>query len=282
MNELIISTTRLPIVCGCGHLIADEEFYHADRILDFNVLIYVYEGVIYVSENGTDYEVRSGELLFLKNGIRHYGKKAIPKGTQWYYAHFYLSESDDPCNSFEPSAAALEVHEPLTFSSKLPKKLSGLRGGQIEEKISQLAEFCRSDDPHKRMRINTMLQTLLTDIALNGFESKKSDSLSEKICRWLDEHTNEPFSSARLEQEFYLSYKRMAAVFKQERSETMQQYHTRRRMSKASHLLRSTLLSITEIAEQLGYDDPLYFSRCFHSFSGQSPSDHRASAKGDY
>ena len=46
MNELIVTTTEMPIVCGCDHLTASEPFYHADRTLDFNVLIYVADGVI--------------------------------------------------------------------------------------------------------------------------------------------------------------------------------------------------------------------------------------------
>ena len=58
-----------------------------------------------------------------------------------------------------------------------------------------------------------------------------------------------------------MSYKRMAAVFRQEQGRTMQQYHTERRMMRASYLLRSTLVPIGEIAERIGFDDPLYFSR---------------------
>lgn len=282
MNELIISTTEQPIICGCDHLAAAEPFFHADRTLDFNVLIYVSEGTIYVTESDTDYEVKAGELLFLKRGIRHYGKREIPRGTKWYFAHFYLNEPAGSCCRFEPCQNPLGVYEPITLSAVIPKKLSGLEGGDIEDKIFKMAEYCRSDDAYKRMRINSILHSLLTDIALLRYEEKKPDTLSERICIWLNEHITEQFSASKLEREFFLSYKRMAAVFKQEQGETMQQYHTRRRMEQACRMLRSTLLPISEIAEYLGYDDPLYFSRCFHIFSGASPSSYRASAKSDY
>ena len=80
LNEIVISTTCQPVICGCDSLAVSEPFYHADRILDFNVLIYVVEGVVYVSEEGTDYEIGAGELLFLKKGVRHYGKRRFPAG----------------------------------------------------------------------------------------------------------------------------------------------------------------------------------------------------------
>jgi AraC-like DNA-binding protein len=32
---------------------------------------------------------------------------------------------------------------------------------------------------------------------------------------------------------------------------------------------------VAEIARQVGFDDPYYFSRVFHKLTGQSPSAHR-------
>lgn len=282
MNEIVISTIRQPIVCGCDFLVASEPFYHACRTLDFNVLIYVAEGTIYVSEEETDYEINAGELLFLKKGIGHYGKKEISRGTKWYYAHFFLDELNGECSNFQPDTASIGANETLAFFEVVPKKLSGLKNGNIEEKFSEIVEYCHSEDGFKRMKINGMFQSLLVDIALLKYIEKKPATLSERICAWLNEHCSEGFSAPRLEQEFFLSYKRMAAVFKKEQGKTMQQYHTCRRMSRACYLLRSTLMRISEIADDLGYDDPLYFSRCFRAFAGVSPSDYRLSAKSDY
>ncbi len=40
-----------------------------DRIADFNVTIYVTEGVMYVTEKGWDYEIDAGEMLLIKTGF---------------------------------------------------------------------------------------------------------------------------------------------------------------------------------------------------------------------
>lgn len=55
----------------------------------------------------------------------------------------------------------------------------------------------------------------------------------------------------------------------------MQQYHNTVRMEEACRLLCSTLMSISETADRLGFSDALYFSRCFRSFTGKSPSEYR-------
>ena len=282
MNEIILSSACQPVVCSCDFLAAPEPFYHLDRVLDFNMLIYVTEGTIYVTEDETDYDVNAGELLFLKKGHRHYGKKEIPRGTKWYYVHFCLDDPGADHIPFRPDAEPLGAYEPLRFSETLPKTLTGLKNRHIEQRFSQLAEYCRSGDELKRMRINSMFYSFLADIALMKYMDKKDFTLSARICAWLDGHCAESFSAQRLEQEFFLSYKRLAAVFKQEQGVTMQQYHSERRMMKASYLLRSTLMPIGEIAASLGFDDPLYFSRCFHAFSGVSPREYRYSARSDY
>ena len=87
LNEL-----SLPVVSDCDLITAPEGFYHIDRIADFNVMIYVIEGVMYVTEEGQDYEISSGEMLFLRNGLRHFGRYETPRGTSWIYAHFRLAE----------------------------------------------------------------------------------------------------------------------------------------------------------------------------------------------
>lgn len=282
MNEIILSSACQPVVCACDFLAASEPFCFLDRVLEFNDLIYVVEGAMYVTEDDIDYEINGGELIFLKHHIRHFGRKEIQRGTKWYYAHFSLEEPGADTPRFAPDPLPLVPDRPLRFYEVLPKKMTGLKNGSIEEKFSALVEYCGKADELKRMRINGMFYSLLTDIALAKYMEKNDFTLSYRIRTWLENHYFEPFSTERLEKEFFLSYKRMAAVFKQETGITMQQYHSGCRMRAAAHLLRSTLLPIGDIANKLGFEDRLYFSRCFHAFSGVSPKEYRRAARADY
>lgn len=260
MNEIILNRRTLPRYESSGLLAAAEPFYHVDRVADFNVMIYVLEGTIYVTEEGQDQEIGSGELLFLKSGIRHYGKREIPQGTRWFYAHFYYD------------AAGGGNTKPL------PKKLSGLSGTETERRILAFNSFASSSEPNKEWYLDLRLAELLTFLALGENCLSAAESLSGRIAEFLRENVSSPFSSAALEREFYLSYKRMAAVFKAETGMSMQQYHDGLKMSAAKELLRSTLMPVGEVASAVGYSDRLYFSRRFRELTGIGPTEFRKKA----
>lgn len=273
MHEIILCNNALPSLCGCDFLAASEPFYHADRTADFNVLIYVTEGVIYVTEDGTDYAVKEGELLFLKSHVHHCGKYEIPRGTKWYFMHF-LTEDNDWLPMFSHDSSPIPQYSSISCRIALPKMASGLSGSYFEQRLSSFVDYFHSDDPYRKWNLNLRLHELLSGLC-EEFSRNTSPTLSDRICSYLTEHLREPFSADALSREFYLSYKRLAAVFKEEKGVTMQQYHTKLRMSEAKRLLRSTLMPVGEIAAQLGFADMLYFSRRFHESTGYSPTEYR-------
>jgi len=103
MYEIILTKKYFPAILECNYLVCHTPFVHADRTVLFNVLIYVKCGQITVTED-------AGELLFLKSGVHHYGKKQIKAGTSWYYIHFILQN----CGPYESDFLTI------------PKKTTGL------------------------------------------------------------------------------------------------------------------------------------------------------------
>ena len=57
------------------------------------------------------------------------------------------------------------------------------------------------------------------------------------------------------------------------------QYIISKRLYEAEILLQNTDYNVTEIAEIIGYDNPLYFSRIFKKAKGISPSEYRKNIK---
>lgn len=274
MNEIIIANNSLPQLCGCGLFAASESFIHTDRVPDFCVLIYVIDGCIYVTEGDTDYEVNAGELLILKNGIHHFGKKKIQKGTKWIFLHFRIS-ADCNASPFYPDASPLGAYDATAESIlTLPKFLDSV-SARFEKELKTFIEYAQSDDAYKKWFINQRLFLLLSSLAVSTHGFSNNLTLSDRICRYLSDNIGVPFSSENIEKRFYLSYKYMSHLFKKEKGVTMQQYHNSVRMDEACRLLCSTLMSIGEIADKLGFSDVLYFSRCFRNYTGKSPSAYR-------
>ena len=166
MNEVILNSAVMPVVTDCGLLAAAEPFYHMDRTSDYDVLIYVTEGAIYVTEDGIDYEINPGELLFLKHGLHHFGKREIRRGTTWYFFHYRAD--------IAPSDAG-------GVGFVVPKKLKGLRGGGIEMLIKNYIDFFWSEDERRQLFANSRFYELLARIAVYKTEEKSADSLAEQI-----------------------------------------------------------------------------------------------------
>jgi AraC family transcriptional regulator, arabinose operon regulatory protein len=71
-----------------------------------------------------------------------------------------------------------------------------------------------------------------------------------------------------------------STLFKKRTGFSVVSFFTRLKMQHACHLLDSTALSIKAIAAELGFDDPLYFSRQFRQIHEVSPKEYRAIKKG--
>ncbi|MEI6537128.1 MAG: helix-turn-helix domain-containing protein [Verrucomicrobiaceae bacterium] len=77
-----------------------------------------------------------------------------------------------------------------------------------------------------------------------------------------------------------LSPARFSSLFRDQTGSSPVEHHIRLRMQAACHYLDTTALSVKEVAAELGYDDPYYFSRIFQKTLGCSPLAYRRSVKG--
>jgi AraC-like DNA-binding protein len=64
-------------------------------------------------------------------------------------------------------------------------------------------------------------------------------------------------------------------IFKESTGRTPQEFLLNYRMTKAAELLKLTKLSVGDISNAVGYDNPLHFSRAFKNVFGISPREWR-------
>jgi AraC family transcriptional regulator of arabinose operon len=76
-----------------------------------------------------------------------------------------------------------------------------------------------------------------------------------------------------------LSASRLSHLFKLQVGATPQQFLEQQRLNRAMQLLEMTPLSIKEIARQVGFDNPFYFTLRFKRHTGKSPREYRRSPK---
>ena len=101
-----------------------------------------------------------------------------------------------------------------------------------------------------------------------------------KTLAFMKENVNRTLTLEEIAQNAGYSVSRFASIFKSQTGVSPIDYFIDLRMQAASIVLMTTNLSIKEIAENLGYSDPYYFSRLFSRTMGTSPSIYRGTPKG--
>ena len=139
--------------------------------------------------------------------------------------------------------------------------------------LLRMWEFSRRAIPGRLdFASNALEEALLwAHIVVSRTAGGPSDERVRRAADYLSAHLSEPFDLGKLAARCGLSVSRLSHLFKSETGYTPQQFLERRRMRHACHLLRLTGLSISEVAHEVGYDDPFYFSNRFRRSIGQSP-----------
>lgn len=101
----------------------------------------------------------------------------------------------------------------------------------------------------------------------------------EQSVAYMAQHLDKPLQVATLAAQANISPSHFFALFKRRIGSAPIDYFTRLRMQRACFLLEGTSFSVKEVAAELGYDDPFYFSRVFKSVHRVAPSDYRAAQR---
>ncbi|ELH8647063.1 helix-turn-helix domain-containing protein [Escherichia coli] len=106
-------------------------------------------------------------------------------------------------------------------------------------------------------------------------------SIFHYILVWVEENIESGKKIADLIYAIGYTRKTIETWFSNEYGLTPGEYLFKRRMSRASVLLRLTYLSISEIASLLHYSTSQNFSRAYRKFSGKTPQEYRNSERWD-
>ena len=111
-------------------------------------------------------------------------------------------------------------------------------------------------------------QTIVTDTSQIAEEI-------DKAVFYFSEHYNESINIESYAKQNHVSTNWFIRNFKLYTGTTPKQFILQKRINNAETLLQNKQYNINEIAQIVGYDNPLYFSRIFQKVKGISPSEYR-------
>ena len=127
-----------------------------------------------------------------------------------------------------------------------------------------------------------LLIRLMRNIALAIPSEPQSVSANRQcaaIRRYIDLHFKEALTLEQLAEESHMSKYYLSHTFKREYGVSPINYMISRRIEESKYLLVETDLSLSQIAQLLGFSSLSYFSQVFHRTQGISPKEYRQNQK---
>jgi two-component system response regulator YesN len=153
-------------------------------------------------------------------------------------------------------------------------------GGEIEKIIPELNSietvmtYVKSNEQLREQVYKILSSTL---VFRDSQSNNQYRNLIHQAKQYLEcNYMNSDLSLNEVAAHVNLSASHFSAVFSQEADQTFKEYLTELRINRARELLRMTKLRSAEIAYQVGYNDPHYFSSVFKKKTGFSPIEFRS------
>lgn len=126
--------------------------------------------------------------------------------------------------------------------------------------------------------VRAFLSLLLQKMSFDGESAGHSwtNNIVSELQEYIREHLHEPLPLQELSGYVSLSPSYLCKLFKQVTGETITGYIHNLRIARATEYLADPSLSLSEIAERLGFYDQFHFSKVFKAHTSMSPSKYRS------
>lgn len=260
----------------------DEElFVHSHD--DFSELVIVMEGSAQHIVNSESYQISRGDVFVIGSGIEHgfSRTKNLRICNIMFRPDFWNGEKYDIVKT--AGFQALFVLEPSyarqnRFCSRL--KLSAQQYDKAFSICSQMCqEYSDKLEGWKTMFLSGFLELSAMLSRIYTISETSSDDVVKlaKAVSFIENHFDMDMSVAELAAMSNYSERQFIRLFKASFGCRPTEYIRSLRLRKAKMLLKSTDMTVSQIATACGYGDSNYFTRVFRTAAGQTPTAFRIS-----
>ena len=271
--EEMYSDTDFFVHC-CGHyrLISRERFCTDRKNGAANYqLLYIADGSASFLIRGSMQRVAKGAFVLYRPHEPQYYEYCLSDHGDVYWVHFSCRE--DNC-----LLKQLGFDKETVFQTGAHGDYVRLFDRIIQELQMKREYFAESNQ--------LRLQELLLMIGRNRDRYAQSDFYPyypqvEAAIRKFHRCPEENFTIKAYAEENNLNYYRFIDSFTRITGFAPRQYIINIRMNKAKTLLGNEAFSVGDVAQLVGYENPLYFSRLFHKTVGVPPSEYRRQVRAE-
>ena len=196
-------------------------------------------------------------------------------------AHSYFASDDDPWSIWWLHVAGDDVLDLLDAIGLTADEPVGPIA-DLPEATALVENVCVHLDRDETSATLTAAAGAAWHLLANLADGRSADnSPIERAQAHLREHLADPVVVPRLAELVGLSPSHLSARFRAVTGFSVLEYVKRLRMARARQLLMTTTRTIADIALDVGYADPFYFSRQFRQVNGVAPRHFRTSGAGE-
>ncbi len=233
--------------------------------LDFQ-LLYIAAGKAHFHFDGKEQIVTAGHMVLYRpkepQKYEYYGEDQ----TEVYWVHFTGGNVTNILRSYG-----------LTDDKRVFYCGSGLDYQNLFRTMINELQMCKENYAEMLEMYLRQIFIMLQRYFLNTLKTDNTHVVEviDKATLFFNEHYSEEISIDEYAQSNHVSISWFIRNFKQCTGSTPMQYILSKRIYNAEILLHDSSYNVTEIAQIVGYDNPLYFSRIFKKIKGLSPSEYR-------
>lgn len=240
-------------------------------------LLYVISGHFRASVNNRSYELAPGDLILFRSHAIHHAV-ALEDADNRYYC-FKIKASILQELSRSEDAAEYTAFFTLTLSdAPCLWKREALEGsellGAVRGLIREYEHPCYAPEVGLKLRAAELLLILLREGVEEQQERMPKNEMSACIYRslvYIHEHFTEELEERALAARFGISYSYYSRFFKHTIGMTFKQYQSMLRANYAEQLLLTTGCSVTEVANECGYNSVSHFIRVYKIWKKVTP-----------
>lgn len=222
---------------------------------------------------GQEFICVAGDVVLLQPGTPHdYGTAGAAERWDFYWAHFLP----------RPAWAAWLLWDELAPGLRKIGVADPAAASRIAAVFDRLLCDVVGPEPWgERLAENALEEAILLIAHEHGRAAQRvADPRVSQVIQELNRRYREPLTVADLAATVHLSPSRLAHLFREATGEAPIQMLLRLRLRQAARLLAFSTLSVAEIAAEVGFESPFYFSRQFRRQFGISPTAYRGQRPG--
>lgn len=145
---------------------------------------------------------------------------------------------------------------------------------QLLDLLSQMHQVSNLPGGFSAFQTETLARRVFeeTFYCARNYKSQESDGLFQTTTDYIHDHYMEPLSVKQLAALHHVNENHLFYIFQKYAGMGAGEYLLNYRLNRARALLVTSDTPIREIAAQVGYPDPLHFSRMFKKYFGVPPS----------